>query len=233
MVRKLIKRCAIALAAWLPFFAIWLLVAMSLARDRFSTVLIASLISMGSAGLLGIGVWYVCQRWPWPLGWVQTKLLFTSNLFCNGVWNRLDRVYLRCRIPARSKRLAGFLVMGRSGSADVDGSLVLCSIRGHFPCRADTQSVARKRDPCCARRSAGRSGALGCDSRPPESTLPVQRSAHAGGISEISSKHGGRRDRATRRHAALHTERRWPRAGGIFRGVRLHTSISCVRTPSL
>src|SRR5216684_85811 len=68
MVRKLIKRCAIALAAWLPFFAIWLLVAMSLARDRFSTVLIASLISMGSAGLLAIAVWYVCQRWPWPLG---------------------------------------------------------------------------------------------------------------------------------------------------------------------
>src|SRR5260370_4606915 len=23
---------------------------------------------MGSAGLLGIAVWYVCQRWPWPHG---------------------------------------------------------------------------------------------------------------------------------------------------------------------
>src|SRR5258708_11806403 len=68
MVRKLIKRCAIALAAWLPFFAIWLLVAMSFARDRFSAVLIGTLVSMGSAGLLGIAVWYVCQRWPWPLG---------------------------------------------------------------------------------------------------------------------------------------------------------------------
>src|SRR5258708_13687150 len=68
MVRKLIKRCAIAFAAWLPFFAIWLLFAMSFARDRFSTVLAGSLISMGSAGLLGIGVWYVCQRWPCPLG---------------------------------------------------------------------------------------------------------------------------------------------------------------------
>src|SRR6266852_4273716 len=68
MVRKRIKRCAIALAAWLPFFAIWLLVAMSFARDRFSAVLIESLISMGSAGLLGIAVWYVCQRCPWPLG---------------------------------------------------------------------------------------------------------------------------------------------------------------------
>src|SRR5260370_10995412 len=68
MVRKLIQRCAIALAGWLPFFAIWLLVAMSFARDRFSAVLIGSLVSMGSAGLLGIAVWYVCQRWPWPLG---------------------------------------------------------------------------------------------------------------------------------------------------------------------
>src|SRR5437016_1513054 len=68
MVHKLIKRCAIALAAWLPFFTIWLLVAMSFARDRFSAVLIGSLVSMGSAGLLGIAVWYVCQHWPWPLG---------------------------------------------------------------------------------------------------------------------------------------------------------------------
>jgi Histidine kinase len=68
MVRKLIRRCVIASAVWLPFFAIWLLVAMSFARDRFSAVLVGSLISMGSAGLLGIAVWYVCQRWPWPLG---------------------------------------------------------------------------------------------------------------------------------------------------------------------
>ena len=68
MIHKLIKRCAIALAAWLPFFTIWLLVAMSFARYRFSAVLIGSLVSMGSAGLLGIAVWYVCQRWPWPLG---------------------------------------------------------------------------------------------------------------------------------------------------------------------
>src|SRR5260370_42664808 len=83
--------------------------------------------------------------------WVQTKLLFTSNLFCNGVWNRLDRVYLRCRIPARSKRLAGFLVMGRSGSADVDGSLALCMIRGQFPCLEDTKSVGRRGAPSSAR----------------------------------------------------------------------------------
>src|SRR5713101_7721928 len=68
MIRQFIRRCAIVLAAWLPFFAIWLLVAMSFARDRLSAVLIGSLISMGSAGLLGIAVWHGCQRWPWPLG---------------------------------------------------------------------------------------------------------------------------------------------------------------------
>src|SRR5690348_15719753 len=68
MIRKAIKRCAIVLAAWLPFFALWVLFAMSFARDRFSAVLVSSLITMGSAGLLGIAVWHVCRRWPWPFG---------------------------------------------------------------------------------------------------------------------------------------------------------------------
>jgi len=55
------------LAAWLPFFAIWVLYAMSYAHYRFSAALVTSLISMGSASLLGIATWHVCQRWPWPL----------------------------------------------------------------------------------------------------------------------------------------------------------------------
>lgn len=66
---KVIRRCVIALAAWLPFFALWVLFAMSFARDRFSAIFLASLISMGSAGLLGIAVWHACRRWPWPLGY--------------------------------------------------------------------------------------------------------------------------------------------------------------------
>src|SRR5262245_10758802 len=68
MIRPIIRRCAIALAAWLPFFALWVLFAMSFARDPFSTILLASLISMGSAGLLGIAVWQASRRWAWPLG---------------------------------------------------------------------------------------------------------------------------------------------------------------------
>jgi signal transduction histidine kinase len=68
MLSKVISRCAIALAAWLPFFALWVLFAMSFARDPFSVIFISSLITMGTAGLLGIAVWQLCKRWPWPLG---------------------------------------------------------------------------------------------------------------------------------------------------------------------
>jgi len=67
MVRKVINRCAIVFAAWLPFFVLWVLFALSFARDSFRAVFVASLITMGSAGLLGIVVWHTCRRWPWPL----------------------------------------------------------------------------------------------------------------------------------------------------------------------
>src|SRR5437588_9813648 len=68
MWRNVIRRCAIAIAAWLPFFAIWTLVTISFGYASFSAVLIGSLMSIGSAGLLGIAVWFACLRWPWPLG---------------------------------------------------------------------------------------------------------------------------------------------------------------------
>jgi len=68
MICRAVRHCAIAFAAWLPFFAFWLFVMGSFARGGFSAVLIGSLISMGSAGLLGIVVWHACRRWPWPLG---------------------------------------------------------------------------------------------------------------------------------------------------------------------
>ena len=76
MIRKVIRRCAIVLAAWLPFFAIWVLFAISYAHGQVSAVLVASPISMGSAGLLGIAVWHVCQGWPWPLGFTLNFYLF-------------------------------------------------------------------------------------------------------------------------------------------------------------
>ena len=63
---RALKRGAVGFAAWVPFFALWVLFATSLSRDRFSVILIGSFISMGSAGLLGIVVWFLCRRWPWP-----------------------------------------------------------------------------------------------------------------------------------------------------------------------
>ena len=65
---NVIRRCAVAVATWFPFFAIWTLVTMSFGGNPLSAVLRDSLIAMGSAGLLGIAVWHLCRRWPWPLG---------------------------------------------------------------------------------------------------------------------------------------------------------------------
>lgn len=75
MIRKVIRRCAIVLAAWLPFFVIWILFAMSYAHARFSAVFFPSLLSMGTAGLLGIAVWYLCKHWPLPLGFTLSFYL--------------------------------------------------------------------------------------------------------------------------------------------------------------
>lgn len=80
MIRQVMRRCAIVLAAWLPFFAMWLFVALSFSRERFSAVLTGSLVDVGSAGLLGIAVWYVCRRWPWPLGFKLNFYLLQISL---------------------------------------------------------------------------------------------------------------------------------------------------------
>ncbi len=79
MIPKIVRRCAIVLAAWLPLFAIWVLAAVSFSQDRFSSILFSSLNSMGSAGLLGIGVWHVCRRWQWPIGF--TLKFYSLQIF--------------------------------------------------------------------------------------------------------------------------------------------------------
>lgn len=62
-----IRRVGIAVLCWLPFFTIWTLTSISLSsRVQIVEILTSSLITMGSGGVLGIGVWYACRRWPWP-----------------------------------------------------------------------------------------------------------------------------------------------------------------------
>src|SRR5262249_53499133 len=80
MDRTWIRRSAIAVVTWLPFFAIWTLVTMSVGRFALATVLTSSLITMGTAGLLGIAVWFACRRWPWPLGFTLDFYLLQIGL---------------------------------------------------------------------------------------------------------------------------------------------------------
>src|SRR5947207_2163073 len=82
MIRKILTRCAIVLASWLPFFAIWVLFGISYGHDPLSVVVASSLIAVGSAGLRGIGVWYLSKRVPWPLGF---SLIFYVLQMCFGV----------------------------------------------------------------------------------------------------------------------------------------------------
>lgn len=80
MLLKVFNRSIIVLTAWLPFFVLWVLFAMSFGRDPFSVIFLTSLISMGSAGLLGIAVWHVCRRWPWPLDFTLSFYLLHLTL---------------------------------------------------------------------------------------------------------------------------------------------------------
>ena len=67
MMRLAIRRYAIVFAAWLPFFAIWVLFSIVYAHYRLGPAIVTSLFSMGSASLLGIATWHLCRRLPWPL----------------------------------------------------------------------------------------------------------------------------------------------------------------------
>jgi len=87
--RRAIKRYAIVLAAWLPFFAIWVFFAMLYAHYPLRAAVVTSMISMGSASLMGIVIWHVCQRWPWPLR-LDLKFYFLQILFAIAysiLWN--------------------------------------------------------------------------------------------------------------------------------------------------
>lgn len=88
MSRRFIRQCAIGAAAWLPFFALWTAVMMSSGQVTLRAALVSGLISMGSAGALGLLVWVACQRWPWPLGFRLSfyALQIALAIFYGIVW---------------------------------------------------------------------------------------------------------------------------------------------------
>lgn len=105
--RDIARRYAIVLAAWLPFFAIWVLFAVVYAHYPLRSALVTSAISMGTASLLGIGVWHICRHYPWPLRMdVKFYLLhvFLGSAY-SLVWNMaayaLEMVH-------RGEKLSGF-----------------------------------------------------------------------------------------------------------------------------
>jgi two-component system LytT family sensor kinase len=105
MTRKAIRRYAIALAAWLPFFAIWALFAVAYAHYRLAEALLTSVISMGGAGLLGIAVWHVCQRSPWPLR--LSFKFYALQVFFAAVYSILWATLTHeCELIIRGTRLA-------------------------------------------------------------------------------------------------------------------------------
>src|SRR4029453_9856238 len=67
MRRTWVRRSAIGLAAWLPFFVLWTAVALSFPQTSARVAIPGGLITTGTAGALGIFVWFACKRWPWPL----------------------------------------------------------------------------------------------------------------------------------------------------------------------
>jgi two-component system LytT family sensor kinase len=62
-----LKRYGVILLAWMPFFVVWTLLALSYGRMSLRGALVTTAISMGGATALGTGVWYLCGRLPWPL----------------------------------------------------------------------------------------------------------------------------------------------------------------------
>lgn len=52
--------------AWIPFYALWALFVLGYADATVGGALSGSAITIGSAALLGMGVWALTGRFPWP-----------------------------------------------------------------------------------------------------------------------------------------------------------------------
>jgi hypothetical protein len=77
---KALRRYIILIVAWLPFFAVWVLIAATYGQMSLQGALASSSISMGTAMLIGAYVWHTCRRWPWPLHPAISFYLFHAGL---------------------------------------------------------------------------------------------------------------------------------------------------------
>ncbi len=144
IMRKAIQRYAIVLAAWLPFFAIWVLFAMVYAHYALRAALAASLISMGSASVLGIAVWHVCRRRPWPLRLdVKFYLLQVFLAVMYAVLWSIATYWLDAL--RRGNTSLGLLEVALSWLAVADGTLAVRLVRRSFVRCANAEPVCTKK----------------------------------------------------------------------------------------
>jgi hypothetical protein len=195
--RKAIKRYAIVLAAWLPFFAIWVFFAMLYAHYPLGAALVTSMISMGSASLLGIAAWHVCRRWPWPLR-LDLKF-YLLQIFFASVYSILwsISVYGLEAIPRGTNPLRDFWKSPFLGWQLLMG-VWLYGLFAGVSYAVQTRNRLHEKETLAARAevlaAAARLDAIRARLNPHF----VQRPAHAGRSGEIPSHHGGKRHRAPR-----------------------------------
>ena len=74
-----LRNGAIGLAIWIPFFAMYFCINLSINRSLWS-IFFFSFYSMSCAGALAIIVWHVCRRYRWPLQF-NAKFYFAQVVF--------------------------------------------------------------------------------------------------------------------------------------------------------
>jgi two-component system LytT family sensor kinase len=107
MRRRLLHASAL-IAAWLPVLSFWVVFSMVYGRVSFAMALRISVMTIGTAAVLGVAVWQFCSRTPWPekvragfyaqhsfvaalyaAAWVVTVYTIDSLVAGKPVWNVL------------------------------------------------------------------------------------------------------------------------------------------------
>ncbi|MBV8519387.1 MAG: histidine kinase [Acidobacteria bacterium] len=66
LVRTLLRNLALLVAAWLPFFSLWVFFAAAYGHQSVGAASYLAFYTIGSAAFLGLGVWYYCAAYRWP-----------------------------------------------------------------------------------------------------------------------------------------------------------------------
>lgn len=222
---KALKRYGIVLAAWSPFFVVWVLLAMSYARMSFGAAVFSSLVSVGTATVLGMAVWYVCSRLPWPL---QPSIRFYVAHFALAslyamVWTSLICAFDSIR---RGENLFHqYLHSATFGWQVLTGVWIYGLFAGvsyatQIRDRLHEKELLAQRAEALA--NAARLDALRARLNPHF----LFNALHSlGALVKFHPKAAEQAIERPGRPVAVYPERGWPRAGGVFGRIRIHSTI--------